>query len=69
MKEGRSAFKILSGNPTGKRPQVTPRTRCADHIRIDFKEKVVNTINWIDSTQERDYWRALVNSSWNFRVL
>ena len=42
MEEGRSAFKILTGKPTGK--------------------------NWVDSAQDRNYWRALVNAALNLRV-
>ena len=28
----------------------------------------INTWNWIDSAQDWDYWRALVNATLNFRV-
>ena len=34
MEEGRSAFKILTGKPTGKRPLVRPRRRWEDNIRM-----------------------------------
>ena len=68
MEEGRSAFNILTGKPTGNRPLGSPRHRWEDNIRIDFEEIGINTRNWIDSTQDRDYWRALVNVALNFRV-
>ena len=45
MEEGRSAFKILTGKPTGKRPLGRPRPIWEDSIRKNLKE--VNTINWI----------------------
>ena len=35
MEEGRSAFKILTGKPTGKRPLGRPKRRCEDNIRMD----------------------------------
>ena len=35
--EGRSAFKILTGKPTEKRPSGRPRGRWEDSIRMDFK--------------------------------
>ena len=35
---------------------------------MDFKEKVVNRRNWVDSVQDRDFWRALVNTTFNLRV-
>ena len=37
MEEGRSAFKILTGKPTGKRPLERPRRRWEDNIRMDFE--------------------------------
>ena len=38
MEEGRSAFKILTGKPAGKRPLGRPRHRWGDNIRMDLKE-------------------------------
>ena len=38
MEEGRSAFKMLAGKPTGKRPLGRPRRRWEDNIRMDLKE-------------------------------
>ena len=37
MEEGRSAFKILTGKPTGNRPIERPRSRWKDNIRKDLK--------------------------------
>ena len=68
MEEGRSAFKILTGKPTGKRPFGRPRHRCEDNIRMDLEEIGINAGNWVDSAQDRNYWRALVNAALNFRV-
>ena len=55
IKEGRSAFKMLTGTPTGKRPLGKPRRRWEDNIRMDLKEIYINTRNWVDSAQDRDY--------------
>ena len=55
MEEGRSAFKILTGKPTRKRPLGRCRRRWEDNIRMD-------------SALDRDYWRALVNVALNLRV-
>jgi hypothetical protein len=66
--EGRSAFKILTGTPTGKRSLGRPRLRWEDHIRIYLKEIGINTRNWVDSTQDRDYWKALVNAALILRI-
>ena len=45
MKEVRSAFKILTGNRTGKRPLGRPRFRWENNIRMDLKEIGINTRN------------------------
>ena len=60
MEEGRSAFKILTGKPTGKRPLRRPRRRWQDNIRMDLEDICINARNWVDSTQDREYWRVLV---------
>ena len=62
MEEVRRAFKILTGKPTGKRPLGRPRRR------MDLEEIYVNAGNWVDSAQDRNYWRALVNAALNLRV-
>ena len=38
MEEGRSAFEMLTGTPTGKRLLARPRRRWEDNIRMDLKE-------------------------------
>jgi hypothetical protein len=55
IKEDRSAFKILTRKPTGKRPLGSPRRRWEDNIRMDRKEININTGNWVDLVQGRDY--------------
>ena len=42
--------------------------RWEDNGRIDLKEIGINTRNWIDLAQDRDYWRALVNLALNLQV-
>ena len=34
---------------------------------MDLKEIGINTRNWVDLAQDRDYWRALVNAALNLR--
>ena len=68
MEEGRSAFKSLTGKPTGKRPLGRPRRRWEDNIRMDLEEIGINAENRVDSAQDRNYWRALVNAALNLRV-
>ena len=40
MEEDRSAFKVLTGKPTTKRPLGGPRRRWEDNIRMELKEKI-----------------------------
>ena len=68
MEESRSAFKILKGKPSGKCPLRRPKRRWEDNIRMDLEEIGINAGNWVDSAQNRDYWRALVNAALNLRV-
>ena len=44
------------------------RRRWEDNIRMDLEEIGVNEANWVDSTQDRNYWRVLVNAALNLRV-
>ena len=64
MKEGKSAFKILTGKPTGKRSLGRPRRRWEDNIRMDLEEIDINAGNWVDSAQDKNCWRTLVNKPW-----
>ena len=53
MEEGRSAFKILTGKPAGKKLLGRSRRRWEDNIRTYFKEMGINTRNWVDSVHDR----------------
>ena len=62
MEEGKSVFKILADSPAGKISLGRPRHRWEDNIRMDLEETGINMRNCIVSTQDRDYWRALVDA-------
>ena len=68
MEECRNVFKILTAKPAGKRYSGSLRRRWDDNIRKDNKEIGINSRNWVDSTQDRDYWRAFLNPALNLRV-
>ena len=68
MEEGRSTFKMLTGTPTGKKLLGRSRLRLEDILRVNLKEIDINTRNWVDSAQDRDYWRAVGNAALNPRV-
>ena len=59
---------MLAGIPTGKGPLERPRHRWDNNIRIALKEICINTSNWVDSTRDRDYLRALVNAALNLLI-
>ena len=54
MEEGRSALKILTGKPTGKKSLGRPRRRWEDNFRMNLKEIGTSTRNWVDSAQDRN---------------
>ena len=45
MEEIRSAFKILTGKPTGRKSIESPGIKWVDNIRMDSKEIGINTEN------------------------
>ena len=59
---------MLTGVSTGKRTLRRPRHRREDNIRMDLKEIDINTRNWVDTAQDRDYWRTLVNAALNLQI-
>jgi hypothetical protein len=62
------AYRLLVGKPEGRRPLGRPRRKWLDNIRMDLVEVGWSDVNWIGLTQDRDRWRALVNSALNLRV-
>ena len=61
MEEGRSAGTSAENIPFG-----SPRRRWVD--RMNLKQICINTRNWVESNQDRNYWRALVDAALNPRV-
>jgi hypothetical protein len=64
----RSVYRLLVGKPEGRRPLGRPRPRWVDNIRMDLVEVGWGDVDWIGLAQDRDRWRALVNSVVNLRV-
>jgi hypothetical protein len=63
MREKRYAYRLLVGKPEGRRPLGRPRRRWLDNIRMGWGD-----VDRIGLAQDRDRWRALVNSVLNLRV-
>jgi hypothetical protein len=56
------------GKPEGKRPLRRQRCKGVDNIKIDLGDIRWGGMDWIDLAQDRDQWRALVNTVMNLRV-
>jgi hypothetical protein len=56
------------GKPEGKRPLARPKRRWVDNIKMDLREIKWDGVDWIDVVQDREQWRALVNTVLNLRV-
>jgi hypothetical protein len=56
---------ILLGKPQGKKPLGKPRHRLGDNIKMDLLEVGCGCVDWIQLVQDRDRWRALVNTIMN----
>jgi hypothetical protein len=68
MGEKRNAYRILVGKPEGKRQLERPRRRWEKNIKMDLKEIGWGGMDWIDVAEDKDQWRALVNTVMNLRV-
>jgi transcription termination factor 2 len=54
MGETRNAYRILVGEPEGKRPLGRPRRRWVDNIEMDLREIGWDGVDWIEPAQDRD---------------
>jgi hypothetical protein len=68
MGEVRGTYNILVGRPEGRSPLGRPRRRWEDKIKMDLRKIGFGDVDWIHLAQERDRWRALVNTVMNLRV-
>jgi hypothetical protein len=66
--EDKEAYKVLVGKTEGRRPLGRPRCKWDDNMKIDLREIGWGGMVWIDLTQDRDQWRALVNTVMNLQV-
>jgi hypothetical protein len=68
MGEQRNVYRLLVGQPEGKRPLGRPRRRSIDNIKMDLLEIGLSVVDWVGLAQDRYRWRALVISVMNLRV-
>jgi hypothetical protein len=69
MGERSKVYRVLVGKPKGKRPLEWPRHRWEDGIRMDLRETGLEGVEWIHLAQDKDRWRAVVNTVMNLGVL
>jgi hypothetical protein len=68
MGEGRGVYRVLVGNPEGKRRFGRPRCRWEDNNKMDVQEMRCGDMDWIELAQDSDIWQALVNAVMNLRL-
>jgi hypothetical protein len=68
MGEGRGVYRVLVGQPEGRRLLGRPRRRWEDNIRMDLREVGCGGMGWMELAQDRDRWCVLVSAVMNFRV-
>jgi hypothetical protein len=68
MGEKRNAYRLLVKMAVGKRQLSRQSRRWMDNIRTDLREVGWGDVDWIALAQDRNNWRALVNSVLNLRV-
>jgi hypothetical protein len=67
MREMTNAYSIRAGKPEWQRPLGRPRHRWEDNIRMDLGE-IWEVVDWMHLAQDRDQWRAVLNTVMNFRI-
>jgi hypothetical protein len=68
MEEKGKAYRLLVGKPEGWRRLGRQKRGWLDNIMLDLVEVGWGDVDWIGLAQDRDRWRALVNSALNVRV-
>jgi hypothetical protein len=68
MGEDRGVYRVLVGKPEGKMPLGRLRRRWEDNMKRDLQEVGGGRGDWMKLAQDRDRWRALVDTVRNFRV-
>jgi hypothetical protein len=63
-----NAYRILVGAPEGKKPLGRPRSWWMNNVKMDLREMWWVGMDWIYLTQDRNKWRALLNTVMNLRV-
>jgi hypothetical protein len=54
MWESRGVYRVLVGNPEGKRPLGKPKRRWEVNIKMDLQEVGCGGVDWIELSQDKD---------------
>jgi hypothetical protein len=69
MRQGRNVYRVLVGQPEGRRPLERPRHKWEDGIKMDLGEIGWEGVEWIHLAQDRYRWQAVMNTVMNLWVL
>jgi hypothetical protein len=69
IEENWNAYRVSAGKSEGKMPLGRPKCRLDDNIKMDLRKIGSGVTDWINLAQDRDQWRALVNTIMNLRVI
>jgi hypothetical protein len=61
----RNAYRLLVGEPEGKRPLRRPRRRWLGNIKMTLREIGSGVMDWTDLAQERNQWKVILNTVMN----
>jgi hypothetical protein len=66
--EKRNAYRVLVGKPEGERLLGRPRRKWEGNVKMDLRDIERGSMDWINLSQNRDQWRAVVNTIMNLLV-
>jgi hypothetical protein len=63
-----NAYRNLVGEPEGKSALGRATRKWENNIKMDLREIGWGGLDWNDLAQDRDQWRAVLNTVMDFRV-
>jgi hypothetical protein len=55
---GRNIYRVLVGEPKGKRPLERAMCRWEDNIKMDLREVGIRGVNWMRLAQDKVHWQS-----------